>query len=384
MKTILRYSIFLLGVTLIAGMFAACDDNELDGSPRIDYIRVTDPASSDSLIVTAGQGQMVAIMGQNLGSARQLWFNDQRAALTPTLVTDKSIIARIPTEIPAVINNKITLVFSNGSTLEHDFILDISKPLVTRMKSEYVNTGGIATIYGDFFYEPVTVTFTGGVQGEIMSRDDQTLEVKVPEGAAPGPITIASNFGSTESEFWFRDNRNIIAGFDETLSSGVWRGPDFIFDTDPVIEPVNGKFMRVNRALSAWPFFEVYGGPREGDIGKQTKLIPAEAIINPAGYSLKFEINTLESLTGASMRLHLGNADNAGLDAARQSIYYTWEVNLDTGGEWQTVTIPFSDVYKNFAASTEGYSMFIYFHGPNAAKHNFALDNMRVVPNVNE
>jgi hypothetical protein len=381
MKTLLRYSLLLLVVPIASAVFTACDDNEMNGDPRIDYIRVTDPASSDSLIVTAGQGQMVAIMGENLGSATQLWFNDQKAALTSTLITNRSIIVRIPTQIPEAINNKITVVFANGKTLEHDFVLDISEPVVTRMKSEYVNTGGKATFYGDFFYKPVTVTFAGGVQAEITSMDDQMIEVKVPEGAQPGPVTIASNFGSTESDFWFRDNRNIIAGFDEPLASGVWRGPDFIFGADPVVQPVNGKFVRVNRALSAWPFFELYGGPREGDIGKQAKNIPAEAIINPAGYSLKFEINTLESLTGANMRLHIGNADNGGLDAARQSSYYTWDVNLNTAGEWQTVTIPFNDVYKGFAASTEGYSVFIYFHGPNAVKHNFALDNLRVVPN---
>ncbi|HEY0655568.1 MAG TPA: glycan-binding surface protein [Chryseosolibacter sp.] len=384
MKTIFRYSILLLAVPIAAALFTACDDNELNGDPRIDYIRVTDPASSDSLIVTAGQGQMVAIMGENLGGATQLWFNDQKASLTPTLVTNRSIIARIPTEIPQTVNNKLTLIFGNGSSLEHDFVLDISEPLVTRMKSEYVNTGETATIYGDFFYKPITVTFTGGVQAEITDMDDQMIEVEVPEGAQPGPITISSNFGSTISDFWFRDNRNIIAGFDNTLSSGVWRGPDYIFAADPVITPVSGKFVRVNRALSAWPFFELYGGPREGDIGKQAKNIPDEAIINPAAYSLKFEINTLESLTGATMRLHIGNADNGGLDAARQSSYYTWNVNLNTGGEWQTVSIPFADVYKGFARSAEGYSMFIYFHGPNAVKHNFALDNLRVVPNTND
>jgi hypothetical protein len=384
MKKIFRYSIFMLIAPFAAALFTACDDNELNGDPRIDYIRITDPASSDSLIVTAGQGQMIAIMGENLGSLRELWFNDQKAVITATLVTNRSVIVRIPDEIPQVVNNKLTMVFANGSTLEHDFVLDISKPVVTRMKSEYVNTGGNATLYGDFFYEPVTVTFTGGVQAEITSLDDQMIELKIPDGAQPGPVTVASNFGSTESEFWFRDNRNLIATFDGPLSSGVWKGSDYVAATDPVVQPVNGKFVRVNRALSAWPFFELYGGPREGDIGKQAKNIPAEAIINPAGYSLKFEINTLESLTGASMRLHLGNADNGGLDAARQASYYTWAVNLNTAGEWQTVTIPFSDVYKGFAASTEGYSLFIYFHGPNAVKHNFALDNLRVVPNLND
>ncbi len=383
MKSILRHSLFLMIGFAITGIFASCDEN-VGGEPRIDYIRVTDPASSDSLLVTAGQGQMIAIMGENLGNATQLWFNDQRAALTSTFVTNHSIIARVPSQIPDEVNNKLTVVFANGHTLEHDFTLDISKPQIDRMKSEYVNTGEVATLYGDYFYEPVTVTFTGGVQGEIKSVDDQTISVIIPEGAEPGPVTVATNFGATKSNFWFRDNRNIIASFDQPLVNGIWRGPAYIFATDPVVEPISGKFVRVNQALSAWPFFEMYGGPREGDIGHEAKNIPDAAIIDPDGYSLKFEINTLESLTGATMRLHLGNADNGGLDAARQASYYVWDVNLNTNGDWQTITIPFADVYKGFAKSTEGYSMFIYFHGPNAVKHNFALDNLRVVPTTTE
>lgn len=383
MKSIFRYSMFLFGIVSVAGIFYACDDNEV-GQPRIDYVRVTDPASSDSLLVIAAQGQMVAIMGENLGSATQLWFNDQPATLTATFVTDRSIIARVPSQIPETINNKLTLVFANGSSLEYNFSLDISKPVVDRMKSEYVNTGDVATFYGDFFYEPITVTFTGGVQAEIKSIDDQTIAVTVPDGAQPGPVTIASNFGSTETDFWFRDNRNIFASFDVPLVNSVWQGPSSIFATDPDIEPVNGKFIRVNKPILAWQYFELYGGPREGDVGQEAKSIPAEATINPGGYSLKFEINTLEELTGANMRLHLGNANNGELADARAEHYYLWEVNLNTNGEWQTITIPFEDVYKGFVASTEGYSMFIVFQGPNAVKHNFALDNMRVVPNTTE
>jgi hypothetical protein len=384
MKPIYKYSVFLVVAVAMAGIFSACSDDEGGGQPLISYIRVTDPAASDSLLVTAGQGQMIAIIGENLGGAQEVWFNDQQAELTATFVTDNSIIVRIPSQIPDVVTHDITLVFANGQTLKHDFTLDISKPLVNRMKSEYVATGDAATFYGDYFYEPIVVTFSGGVQGEVVSIEDQEIQVTVPEGAEPGPITISSNFGTTETDFWFRDNRNIFASFDITLANGIWRGPDYIVSSDPNVTPVNSNFIRVNQAFGAWPFFELYGGPAEGDIGQEAGNIPDEAIINPAGFALKFEINTLESLAGASMRLHLGNADNAGLDAARQASFYVWESNLNTEGEWETVTIPFENVYQGFAASDAGYSMFIYFHGPNALKHNFAMDNMRVVPITTE
>ena len=39
--------------------------------------------------------------------------------------------------------------------------------------AEFVNEGEVATISGNFFYEPLTVTFTGGVGGKQVSVTDQ-------------------------------------------------------------------------------------------------------------------------------------------------------------------------------------------------------------------
>jgi hypothetical protein len=383
MKSMNKILILIMALAT-AVIFTQCSDDVSGGAPRVRYVRITEPTSADSLLVAAAQGQMVAIMGENLQNVVEVWFNDQPAQLQTTFITSTSIITRIPAELPEVITNKMTLVFANGQTLEYDFSVDISEPLVTRMKSEYVNTGDVATFYGDFFYEPLVVTFSGGVEAEIVEVEDRVLSVIVPDGAEPGPVTIASNFGITETDFWFRDNRNIIASFDVPLVNGVWQGPTRIVSSDPDITPVNNKFIRVNAELGPWPFYEMYGGPKEGDIGIEAKSIPQGAIISPGDYSLKFEIITLKSMAGATMRLHIGNADNSGLDAARQSSFYAWEVNLDTGGEWQTVTLPWADVYQGFEYDPEGYSVFIYFHGPNAASHNFGLDNIRVVPNTND
>jgi hypothetical protein len=326
---------------------------------------------------------MIAIIGDNLGGTVEMWFNDQRAELNAAFIYDKSIITRVPSVIPEEVTNEMVLIFKNGSSMVYDFTVDISKPSLQRMKSEYVEEGDVATIYGDFFYEPLEVMFPGDVLGELVSVDDQEIQVKVPAGTQPGPITITSNFGSTESDFWFRDNRNVFASFDIPLVNGVWRGPDNIVESDPEIANISGKFIRMDQVLGAWPFAEFYGGPMEGDIGAEAVNIPSGALSSPLSYDLKFEINTLESLTGATMRLHIGNATNDGLDAARQSLYYSWEVNLNTNGEWQTITIPWESVYANlgFSPSDVGYSVFIYFHGPNPAIHNFGLDNLRVVPN---
>ncbi len=387
MKTIYKYSMLLCIAAALSVIIAGCDDDE-GGEPRISYVRITRAASSDSLLISAGQGQMIAIMGQNLQNTQEVWFNDQRATLTATFITSTSIIVRIPADIPEEITNELRLVFANGETLTYDFTVDISEPVVNRMKSEYVNSGDVATFYGNYFYPPLEVTFTGGVQAEIVSVEDQMLQVIVPEGAQTGPISITSSFGETVTSQWYNDGRNIFADFEGPFVSGFWRGGDFVVESDDDVPNINGKFVRVNRGdQAAWPYIEVYGGPADGDVAGLTKVIPEEAFLNPNGFSLKFEINTVKSIAGAVMRLYLGGAPDPDFGEARNTIYYEWLANLDTKGEWETVTIPWADVYaanQRFPYNSNGYGMYIYFHGPNAATYDFAFDNFRVVPNKSE
>jgi hypothetical protein len=366
-------------------MFSGCSKDDLPngGNPRITFVRVTRPAAADSLLTTAGQGDMIAIMGENLGDARAIWFNDLPAVLTPTFITSTSIITRVPAEIPTDITNKMRIVFGNGQELVHDFTVDISKPEITGMLSEYGNPGDVATITGNYFYQPLKVTFTGGVEGKVVSVKDDLIEVTVPEGAQPGPITVSTNFGKTESAFWFRDNRNLIASFDGT-TNGLWHGPAFIVASDEEIPAINNKFIRVNKELGAWGWFEMYVGPTDSDVALETKNIPADAFTNPQQYNLKFEINTLKPLTGAEIKMYMGPGD---MGSDRNTTFYNWKPNIDTKGEWQTVSIPWEEFWtanKKFAYSPAGYGVSFHFSGPLAVSANFGLDNMRVVPNTNQ
>ncbi|MBF9254018.1 hypothetical protein I2I11_12005 [Pontibacter sp. 172403-2] len=383
MKFNYKSLLFLFIAFAMTGIFSSCSDDEDQpngGKPRISYIRVTSPEASDSLLAKAGQGAMIAIIGENLQNAREIWFNDLQGTLSPTFITSTSIITRVPADIPTDITNQMKLVFANGDSLMYDFVVDISEPVVTSMLSEYVNTGDVATIYGSYFYEPATVTFTGGIQGEVVSvsEDANAIEVRVPEGAQPGPITVTTNFGGAESDFWFHDNRNIIASFDET-TAGFWTGADYIKSSDPVILPINGKFLRFNKELGPYPYAEFWVAPTASDATKETKNIPAAAFVNPAEYVVKFEVNTLAPLAGAEMRMYVGN----NMANERNDIYYNWKPNLDTEGQWQTVSIPFEDFYAanaKFPYNPDGYGVSFYFHGPLAVNTNFAMDNMRVVP----
>jgi hypothetical protein len=50
--------VFLLSIG-VASIFISCDkDDDDSGTPSIDYVRITRPQSSDSLLVGAGQGNL--------------------------------------------------------------------------------------------------------------------------------------------------------------------------------------------------------------------------------------------------------------------------------------------------------------------------------------
>ena len=167
-------------------------------------MRVTNPAASDSLLVAAGQGQLIAIIGDNLQDTRQIWFNDQQATLTPTYITKTSVLVTVPAHIPLVLNNKLKMIFANGDSLLFNFKVTINKPTVTSMNCEYALVGGTAVIHGNYFYPPLTVTFPGGKLGTNVSVDatNTILTVTVPD-TIPGQIAVSSNFGVTKASLLF-------------------------------------------------------------------------------------------------------------------------------------------------------------------------------------
>lgn len=379
MKTIQTIITIVAGL-LIASVFAACNKENLpnNGEPRIRYIRITKPESADSLLVGAYQSNLIAIVGENLQDAKEIWFNDQKAFLTPTYITNTTILVSVPSQIPVEITNKMKIIFLNGKELLHDFTVEISEPLVTSMNCEYVPTGGTAIIRGDYFYAPVKVTFTGGVEGEVTSIKDNMLNVVVPAGAEPGPITITTNFGETKSDFWFRDNRNIFISSDPFTG---WWNSSFVVSNPGSDDPpaINGNYFRVKKSIGSWNWLEAAGGPPSA-MGDISKNIPDEAILKPENYYLKFELNTKKPYNNNMIKLNVGLANDF------NNNQYLWAPPYDTNGEWQTVTIPFETIAESYGTpltvSPNGYYTRVLFHGAGDLDCDMSFDNFRVVPKV--
>jgi Surface glycan-binding protein B xyloglucan binding domain len=379
MKKIYKLTVLFTMAIALVGFVTSCskDSSSSKGEPRIKYVRVTNPVSSDSLLVGAAQGKLIAIIGENLGGAVEMWFNDRIASLNPTYITNTSIIVNVPPQIPLAINNKLKIIFKDGKTLLYNFEVQISKPTVNNMLCEYVLTGEDATIRGDFFYAPVTVTFTGGVTGTIVSVEDKVVKVKVPAGALPGPITVKTNFGETKSNFWFRDNRNIFLSSDPY--TGWWNASFVVTAPAPTDPPkINGNYIRVKRVIGAWAWTEVAGGPASA-MGSISQNVPDAAILKPSDYNLKFEVNTLKPYVNNVLKINVGIL-------SENNNEYRWLPPYDTKGQWQTVVIPFDVVAASYGAplvvSPTGYWTRLLFHGPGELDCDITFDNFRIVPKV--
>jgi len=377
MKPVNKILLTLLIMVGAATVFNSCKKDET-GTPTISYVRITSPASSDSLLVGAGQGQLIAIVGNNLQDAVELWFNDQPSRVTPTYITNTTILVRIPTQIPLTVTNKLKIVFKNGFILNYDFTVQISKPLISSMICEFVKAGDIATIKGNYFYAPLTVTFTGGVTGQLVSVKDDEIQVKVPPGAQPGQVTIRTNFGETKSDFWFRDNRNLLIHNDPW--TGWWGQNNVVPGTDPLA--INGNFTRLTGNIGAWAWTEWIGG-REDALATSHNL-PDDAVINPDKYYLKFEINTLKVYNNNMIKIMIGQVNSPDPDWNAEPYYF--RPPFDTKGKWQTVAVPFTEVIANYHTNwglrPQGYGVKVWFHGPGALDADVAFDNLRVVLKV--
>lgn len=391
MKSLMKYLSLLLIPSIIIGVMSCKkdDDSASDGEPAVYYIRSTDPGKSDSLIVGSFMGSLIAIVGDNLGNTRELWFNDQEATLNPTYITDKTIIVNVPSTVPTEVTNKMRFVFADGSELLHDFSVNVPAPVLSAIKCEYVPDGGTVVMEGDFFFEPIKVVFPGDLEAQVTFLDKTRLEVTVPDGAGVGPISVQTNFGKQNSPFIFRDNRNIILDYDTKLHE-TWTAP--IGNTEPA--GISGGYAFFKSASDgAWQWANEltmqYWAPRgRGNVPVATGDIN--------DLVLKFEANVLDWRDVRMEIFFAPFAEDHGRDVPG-TVFARWRPWVSgpysTDG-WVTVSIPLTEFkygkddpdepagtkkIDNLSSLTN-VTMMLF--GPAAGTNpvHICIDNVRIVP----
>ncbi|HLW06202.1 MAG TPA: glycan-binding surface protein [Marinilabiliaceae bacterium] len=398
--------LFLFLAIGLGYILQSCDDDpdkyeSTGGVPEVFYIRMGNPEAADSLIEASYMETTICLVGNNLRSIREIYFNDQKAILNTSFITDHTLFVTIPKTIPTDVSNTMYMV-AQKDTVKYPFSVLVPAPLVRKISNEYAHDNTEAILYGDYFIDdpskPLTITMAGNIPvTEITSIEKTKVVFKVPEGAEKGYINVSSIYGTSRSKFQFRDDRGMILDWDNSNANGGWRAGN-IRENDPV-EGISGKYVYFAGDIpgdnSDWGedafSFNLWGtanGRPEGDLFD----IDIETAL------LKFEINVPEAWSANALQMIFtpwGTTGTNGYIAdgtTPRGLWYPWrETGSYTTDGWVTVSFPLKDFKydhtgKELSVASPGnwggLTFFVYHGGVEGTECSpkICIDNIRVVP----
>ena len=405
-----------LSVSMIA-FFVSCEDYTgkykiTDGEPTIYYVRIPDASKADSLLVGAYMGETVCLVGDNLTSIKELYFNDQKALLNINFITKNTLIVTVPRNVPEERTDKIYMVLKDGTTkVDYDFLVRYPPAEVHSFLCEHVREGEKVVIYGDFFFnEPdVPVSVTVGdyvVPYSDVFIDELTkteLSFKAPPANVTGHVRVKTAYSVGRlSKVIFRDLRGMICNFDGGFVEGDWGRPNASqIQNDPELSLDGSKYMRWECNIDMGVWNGMYDGGCCFNYWGQNRGIPTGNLFpsDPLTSTLKFEANVLQAWSGAPLSILFyaqGDNENKIWDDGYprglwRPFYENGTISPFTTDGWITVSIPL----KEFKLRSNGEDAAIDFptafggltivgkvagHPGEACSPVILIDNIRVVP----
>ena len=411
--------------------FASCEDYPdafvlADGVPTVNYVRYAD---RDVLIEQAFMGEVVCFVGENLCSVRELFFNDQKAVLNTSFITENTLVAAVPGNLPKVKTDKVYMITKGQDTVSVDFKVMMPAPQIKSMSCEFQQPGTDVTVYGNYFAEPMTITFEDGNGPAVTSFKSVSMtEVTftIPADAEPGKIKIETESGLARSPFSYHDFcGGLITDFDGGTDvvpqgwnfSGTYSSEGGISGNYVELKSANpmspdgawNEDFKIDFWCGTWD-----GDPMDNMSGPGVPICNIIDFTNWQNMALKFELFIPSSnpwMAGA-MQLIFCSSDKAandswqnntfvhtsatdgGLDLCR-GLYRPWETtgSFDTGDKWITVTVPFSEFTYNAdgtsgavpLAKPEDFATFVIWPWNGGVIGTectpiFRIDNLRAVP----
>ena len=426
MKQIIKHITGIVGAFILAGNFVSCDRYDYpdrfratDGVPTISYVRYAD---KDVFIEQAFMDEILCIVGTNLRSVYEVKFNDQKAILNPSYITDNTLVVSVPNTQASEVTNKLYLYNKKGEGVEYDFKVLPPVPKVLSMSNEWAKEGETVTIVGKYFMDVQKVSMPGAEVTEFTVDDSEHISFKVPAGVSAGPVSVTTASGSANSSFQFMDQRNMLFDFDGlrggfAIGNG-WRAPangHLHNPGDDAFDAVDGSYLWLGGSdpTSNWAedeySFDYWNSEDPSSSIPPLRTLPAfDAYLKKygvGGLTLKFEcfIPTSNPWMGASMQLMFSNSswvsnDNMNNnyfsdDAVPRALWTPWQGtgSYDTGDKWLTISIPLSEftltpsgnvcATKFDSSCLDGFALFVW-SGISGAECQpiIAIDHIRVVP----
>ena len=383
MKAITKYIGILMGLALVA----SCESldypdrfKETAGVPTVDFVRYAD---KDVVITQAAMEETICIVGENLTSVHDIYFNDQPAILNTSFMTEKTLMVQIPKNLPTIQDDKMHLITRDSAVVLYDFKVLPPLPKVEGMSNEWAKEGEKVTISGSYLFAPLTVQFPGADPVEITSSNGSSISLVVPAGSQPGKIKVTTASGTAQSVFMYKDTRGMLFDFDGItgLDNHGWNGHK---SRDDDGTGVSGRFFQfgdgVTELTGAWEesqFSFVYW-PGSWNVPENymdgdwhtPRLCDMVDFTGWKNMALKFELYVPSSnpWNNTPMMIVFGGVDLISFgdvtvdiygnqcagqnntymngNEAPRAFFMPWEATgtFDTEDHWVTVTIPLSEV----------------------------------------
>lgn len=443
MKTRYINWFFVAALAVMGCLMTACEDQPdkyeiADGVPTLKYVRSPLPEEADSLLVGAYLGNTVCLVGDNLRSIYELYFNDQKATLNTSYMTDHTILVDIPKNIPEEVTNKIYMVTKSGAKVDFDFSVMVPAPVVSSMSCEYAPAGSEAVLYGDYFVDDPNVPLTISMPGDITVEGEQITSITktavkfiVPEGAVQGNIRVKSIYGTGQSVFQYKDTRNILFDWDGKYEGALAAGNSWNGDNEKKgqilasVPSVDGKYMVMGPAtlsggqwqtpgeylMMYWPdpnategCVPLYNLPQFKKMLEDYKIeelalkfevyVPTSNPWMAEGMQIRFTSLDEVSMSNQTQDYIWNDDESHEEGKAPRGVWVPWEEtgSYDTNNQWVTVTLKMSEFNKlvsGLASDTEftqdrfaGLSIFLRGGGVDGKECEpiICMDNIRVVP----
>ncbi len=396
MKATIKYTGFILGAILsvsCANLDYPDRFKETTGVPTVHFVRYAD---RDIAITQANMEELVCVVGDNLTSVHDIYFNDQAAVLNSSYMTPHTIVVAVPKNMPVEQTDKMYLITRDSSVVAYDFKVLPPTPKISGMSNEWAKAGETVEIYGSYLFPPISVEFPGVDPVEVTSGDGTSLTLQVPAGAQPGKIKVNNDSGTAQSVFMYKDSRGLLFDFDGVtgLDNHGWNGHS---SQDDDGTGISGRFFQFGDGVTAldggweeahfsfvyWPgSWNTPENYQDGPMG--ARLTDFADFSDWQNMALKFEIfvpssnpwnNTpmqicfagvdfvtfgnggIEDIDG-NIVAGANNTYMSGNDAPR-AFYTPWKAtgSFDTGDRWMTVAIPFTEFNLGWNAQPAGTNL---------------------------
>lgn len=391
MKAMTKYIGILMGLALVASCKSLDYPDrfkETSGVPTVDFVRYAD---KDVVITQAAMEETICIVGDNLTSVHDIYFNDQPAVLNTSFMTAKTLMVQIPKTLPTVQDDQMHLITRDSSVVLYDFKVLPPLPKIEAMSCEWAKAGDKVTISGSYLFAPLTVQFPGADPIEVAASDGYSFDVVVPASAQPGKIKVTTASGTAQSTFMYKDSRGMLFDFDGMtgLDKHGWNAH---MSQDDDGTGISGRFFQFGDGVTAldgsweesqfsFPYWPGSWNEPENYMDGDWYTPRLCDIVDFTGWknmALKFEmyIPSSNPWNNTPMMIVFGGVDLISYGAVTKDIYGNdcagqnntymngneapraffkpWEVagTYDTGDKWVTVTIPLAEADKGWDGNT--------------------------------